>query len=124
MTSSLPTAAFRKLSPYATAAGALFSILSALVAFAGYFDLERSFGEYPKRFIVSAVMTLAFATSLGFAAFISFRASAKLRRVSDDPTDGTFALALDSLVQFLRAFFIWVVFLGVMMLVFLLMPVY
>lgn len=124
MTSPAPTVSLRKLSPYAGVVGLLFSVVSVLVLVAGYFDLQRSLEELPKRFIVSAVMTLAFAISFGIAAFISFKACVKLKRISDAPADQSLAVALDSLVQFLRGFFLWVAFFGVVIVVTILMPTY
>ena len=117
-------APLRRLWPYAAACGALFSVAALLVAVAGVLDLQRSLEELPRRFLYSALMSTAFSAALGIAAYCSFNAAIKLRRSSPNPTDPSFAAALNALTQFMHAFFAWVLVFTLILLVAIALPAY
>jgi TRAP-type C4-dicarboxylate transport system permease small subunit len=100
---------FAALAPYALIASVLFSLLSGVLLVAGLYDASRSEAELPARTIYTLVMYGAFAFSMAIAAFSSFHAFLKLRKLKTNASENTVAAAIHSLTAFLKAVYFWLI---------------
>lgn len=115
---------FLRIAPYAFVSGVLFSVIAILVGILGVHDLIRSTRELPSRFLYSAVMTVAFSTSIGIAAFYAFSAWGRLRHLASNRTAEAIECAIEGLILFLRVFYFWLALLLVAFITAICLPAY
>ena len=97
------------IAPYALIASVLFSTLSAALLVAGLYDVSRSYDELENRTIYSLIMYGSFSFSMGIAAFSSFHAFLKLRKLKTNSPENNFSAAIKSLTTFLKALYFWLI---------------
>lgn len=97
------------LAPYALIASLLFSLLTAALLVAGIYDANKSAEQLDARTIYSLIMYGSFAFSMSIAAFSSFHAYLKLRKLKTDNSENHFSAAINSLTRFLKALYFWLI---------------
>jgi len=113
-----------RLKPYAAIAGGMFLCIAVLVMIAGIYDLKRSIEELPARVIYSTIMTFALAMSFGIAGYLSIKSYATLKAFGVNPTQEHFDRTVNALVAFFNAFFFWLIFTLIVIVIMIFMPVY
>lgn len=97
------------LAPYALISSVLFSLLTAALLVAGLYDAIKSMEELSERTVYSLIMYGSFSFAMGIAAFSSFHAFLKLRKLKIESSANHFLIAIKSLVAFLKALFFWLI---------------